>query len=133
MAVVCVGWSHLTVRASVFVGSLSVVGVAETCVPGVEACDFVPDKRRVGPARSPENCFTDDGRHDHAPVISHVRTSRGATKGSEAPCPMYAEHWRLMLSINERQILWRGSGSVRGLGKCNHSKKQYEQKNKPFL
>src|SRR5712691_338939 len=45
MTVMSHGWSHLTIGSCVFIGCLGVIGVIETCVPGIEAGDFVTSKR----------------------------------------------------------------------------------------
>src|SRR5882672_8020124 len=101
MTVVSDRWSHLAVGARVFIRSLSIVGVAETGVPGIEAGDLVTDETGVVPAGSPVNGLANSGRHDDAAVVGHIGAAPfcGAGKGIEATCPMYSEHGSLALCV----------------------------------
>ena len=70
-------WADLSIRTRVLVHGVCVVGAAVSGVPSIKAGDFVADKCRVRPTRSPENRFRYRGWHDLATVIGHVRRVPG--------------------------------------------------------
>src|SRR5258707_8748633 len=104
---------HRAVRSSVFVGSLGVIGVAETAVPAVQTRDLVPHEAGAAPSRCPVNGLAYGGRHDDAPVVGHIGIAPSgcaikSSKGIDPSGPMNAEHRWLVGSCDGRQVLATG-------------------------